>query len=52
MRTRPSQRGEVTYYVADIARANEMLGYAPQVPLAEGIRRTVAWTEEWIAANA
>ena len=52
MRTRPSQRGEVTHYVADIARANAMLGYAPQVPLAEGIRRTVAWTEEWIAANA
>jgi nucleoside-diphosphate-sugar epimerase len=35
--------GEVTYYVADISRARDLLGYQPQVPLAEGIRRAVAW---------
>ncbi|MCY3936494.1 MAG: NAD(P)-dependent oxidoreductase [Chloroflexi bacterium] len=47
MRILSSQRGEVTHYVADIARAHELLGYAPEVPLAEGIRRTVAWVVEW-----
>lgn len=49
MCVQPSQRGEVTHYIADIARANELLGYAPQVPLAEGIRRTVAWSRHWTA---
>lgn len=43
----PSKRiGEVTHYVADISRAQELLGYQPQVPLEEGIRRAVAWTRE------
>ncbi|WP_298816048.1 NAD-dependent epimerase/dehydratase family protein [Chloroflexus sp.] len=41
----PTKRvGEVSYYVADISRARELLGYQPQVPLAEGIRRAVAWS--------
>lgn len=41
----PAKRvGEVSYYVADIRRARELLGYQPQVPLAEGIRRAVAWS--------
>jgi UDP-glucose 4-epimerase len=44
IRVEPSKRvGEVTHYVADIARAQALLGYAPKVPLAEGIRRAVAW---------
>ncbi len=47
MEVLPAQRGEVTHYVADIARANELLGYAPCVSLLEGIRRTVAWNREW-----
>jgi UDP-glucose 4-epimerase len=46
----PSKRvGEVTRYVADIRRAQELLGYQPRVPLDEGIRRAVAWTREWAA---
>jgi nucleoside-diphosphate-sugar epimerase len=41
----PAKRpGEVSYYVADISLARELLDYTPQVPLAEGIRRTVAWS--------
>lgn len=36
--------GEVTHYVADIALARELLGYEPQVPLAEGLKRAVAWS--------
>lgn len=44
----PSKRvGEVTRYIADISRAAELLGYAPQVPLDEGIRRAVAWSRAW-----
>lgn len=39
----PPLVGEVTRYVADIARARELLGWQPAVPLAEGIRRGVAW---------
>lgn len=41
----PAKRvGEVTYYVADIRQARELLGFNPQVPLAEGINRAVAWS--------
>lgn len=40
----PAKRlGEVSYYVADISLARDLLGFAPQVGLAEGIRRAVAW---------
>jgi UDP-glucose 4-epimerase len=41
----PAKRaGEVSYYVADISLARDLLGYTPSVPLAEGIRRAVAWS--------
>jgi nucleoside-diphosphate-sugar epimerase len=40
----PAKRpGEVSYYVADISLARELLDFVPQVPLEEGIRRAVAW---------
>jgi nucleoside-diphosphate-sugar epimerase len=40
----PAKRpGEVSYYVADISLARDLLGFEPQVSLSEGIRRTVAW---------
>ena len=41
--------GEVTHYVANIGRARQLLGYTPQVSLAEGLRRAVAWNLEWDA---
>lgn len=47
MTVEPAQVGEVTRYVADISRAQELLGYQPKVSLEEGIRRTVAWNREW-----
>ncbi len=48
----PAKRvGEVSRYVADISRAQELLGYHPKVPLDEGIRRAVAWTREWEQAQ-
>jgi nucleoside-diphosphate-sugar epimerase len=43
----PSKRvGEVSRYIADISKAQELLEYAPRVPLDEGIRRAVAWSRE------
>lgn len=47
----PSLLGEVTHYIADISKARNLLGYDPQVPLDEGIRRAVAWSQEH-AANS
>ena len=38
--------GEVTYYVADLRRARELLEFSPQISLAEGIRLSVAWQNE------
>ena len=35
--------GEVVNYVADISKAKERLGYNPQVPFDEGIKRSVEW---------
>ena len=47
MHMEPSQVGEVTHYVANIGKARALLGYTPSVPLREGIRRAVAWSNEW-----
>lgn len=43
----PSQVGEVTRYVANLDRARTLLGYAPRIPLADGIPLAVAWGREW-----
>jgi UDP-glucose 4-epimerase len=40
------QVGEVTRYIADVSKARRLLGYEPQVPLTDGIRRYVAWWRE------
>jgi UDP-glucuronate 4-epimerase len=42
-RAMPMQVGDVPITWADISRAERELGYKPQVPLAEGLRRFVAW---------
>jgi nucleoside-diphosphate-sugar epimerase len=44
---KPSLRGEVTHYVADIRRARELLDWQPQVPLEAGIPRAVEWFRRW-----
>ncbi len=41
----PPRAGDVRHSVADISRAKELLGYAPVVDFAEGIRRTLAWAK-------
>jgi len=44
--------GEVTRFVANIDKARHLLGYEPRVPLPEGIKRTIAWTQEWTSSHA
>ncbi len=47
MTVKPARVGEVTHYVADISKAEELLGYGPEVSLREGIKRSVAWSLDW-----
>jgi UDP-glucose 4-epimerase len=39
----PPRPGDVRRHLADMRKARAAFGYVPQVPLAEGIRRTVSW---------
>jgi nucleoside-diphosphate-sugar epimerase len=48
---KPSLRGEVTHYVADISKAREKLGWDPKTPLDAGIPRAVEWFNEWRATH-
>jgi UDP-glucuronate 4-epimerase len=43
----PEQAGDVPVTCADVSKAREKLGYAPKVPLAEGLRRYVEWYRGW-----
>lgn len=40
---RPMQPGDVTATFADVSRLKALTGYAPKVPLEEGLPRFVAW---------
>lgn len=42
-----SRLGEVTHYVANIARARALLGYKPSTSLREGVEKAVAWSTRW-----
>jgi len=48
---KPSLKGEVTHYVADIRKAHEVLGWSPATPLAEGIPQAVTWFKHWRLAH-
>ncbi len=41
-----SRSGEVTRYVADIAKARDLLGYTPQVPLSGGLPKAIQWQRD------
>ncbi len=41
------RRGEVIRYVANLDKARALLDFSPKVPLEEGIRRAVAWGQQW-----
>ena len=49
--TAPARLGEVTHYVADIRKANDLLGWQPRTSLDEGIPKSVAWFREHRAAH-
>ncbi len=42
----PAREGEVTRYVADIAKARDLLKYAPQSPLSAGLQLAIRWQRE------
>lgn len=44
---RPSQPGDVERTFADLTRSRAELGYQPRVPLSEGLKRFVAWFDEF-----
>lgn len=44
--------GDVQHSLADISRAQRLLGYQPQVDFAAGLERTVAWYRSLRAASA
>ncbi len=39
----PARAGEIRRYVADLGKARAMLGYAPRLQLAEGVRAAIEW---------
>lgn len=43
VRTRPSHQASVENTYADISRAGKLLGWKPEVPIAEGIENLVKW---------
>jgi len=47
----PAQPGDVPVTCADVSKARERLGYAPKVPLAEGLKRYVEWCRAWREAR-
>jgi nucleoside-diphosphate-sugar epimerase len=48
----PAREGDVRDSLAGLERARAVLGYEPEVPLAEGLRRTWAWFTTAHAASA
>ena len=42
----PAQPGDVPRTYADVSKARRLLGYDPQTPIEEGIRRFVQWFKE------
>ncbi|HEX2252046.1 MAG TPA: GDP-mannose 4,6-dehydratase [Thermoanaerobaculia bacterium] len=48
----PDQPGDVPITYADVSKAARMLGYAPKVPIREGLRRFVAWYRQRAVGTA
>ncbi|MBL8878164.1 MAG: NAD-dependent epimerase/dehydratase family protein [Phycisphaerales bacterium] len=46
VRYEPARSGEVTRYVAEIAKARRLLGYEPTTPLTAGVPKAVRWQQE------
>ncbi len=39
----PPRKGDIAHSLADISRAVKLLGYVPEIDVAEGLKRTVDW---------
>jgi nucleoside-diphosphate-sugar epimerase len=48
----PARAGDVRHSLADLARARELIGYQPIVPMAEGLGATVQWYRDMLADQA
>ncbi len=42
----PAQPGDMLHTLADVSLAGRALGYAPKVPIEEGIRRFIDWVRK------
>ena len=51
IRVLPDQPGDVPYTCADVAKAQEYLGYTSKISFEEGILRTVKWYETSYGKN-
>jgi UDP-glucose 4-epimerase len=40
---KPSRKGEIMKYVADISKAKKLLNYKPKVSIIEGIKKSIKW---------
>jgi nucleoside-diphosphate-sugar epimerase len=49
---REMQKGDVKHTAADTSAARRDIGFAPEVPLAEGLARQVQWQKEVLRRNA
>lgn len=48
----PPRASDQKIFVADVARAQRVLGWQPRVSAVDGLRRTLAWLEESAAVKA
>ncbi len=48
---RDVQKGDVRHTAADTSAARREIGFAPRVPLQEGLARQVAWQQEWLGTS-
>ena len=46
VRREDRQKGDVRHTAADCTRARDVLGFRPEVPLTEGLRREWEWIQE------
>jgi nucleoside-diphosphate-sugar epimerase len=45
----PTQPGDVKRTYADISKADDLLGYTPDTPIDEGLRKFADWVKEYYA---
>jgi UDP-glucose 4-epimerase len=48
---KPTRKGEVTRYIANIGKARALLGYNPTTSLEQGIPKSVEWALDWWAKH-